>query len=359
MLKRLYVLVSFFILSSAPLNLHAKEPAPNPTGIDHPNPLKDGSNYSSRDVFEKIKGSIVGIQAIQKRNDLGSQVIRDMDMREFFNRFYPDSSALLEGDCLSGVAVDAGGLVLTLLEPVKEAEKIFVIFPDGRKEEAVIKGEDERLNLVLLKVDSKLSSIAAVSKNGAQIGDSVIAAGSPFGLSDFGNFVTAGIVSAVNQKLPQSDYFCLLQTDAKISPLNNGGPLVNDRGELIGINLYVKEQTPLYYCVFVNSGVIESLKKHRNLQYGWIGMRVQEDFKGNLRTLTVVDIENNGPAYEAGFLERDIIKSFNGEMPRGVKDLSGMVAMAEVGSRASIDIIRNDKEINLYVNIEPKPKVVK
>lgn len=344
MLRRLCVLVSFFILSSAPLNLYAKEPA---------------ANFSSRDVFEKIKGSIVGIQAIQKRNDLGSQVIRDMDTREFFNRFYPDSSALLEGDCLSGVAVDAGGFVLTLLEPVKEAEKIFVIFPDGRKEEAIIKGEDERLNLALLKVDSKLSSIAAPSKSGAQVGDAVIAAGNPFGLLDFGNFVTAGIVSAVNQKLPQSDYFCLLQTDAKISPLNNGGPLVNDRGELIGINLYVKDETPLYYCVFVNSGVIESLKKHRNLQYGWIGMRVQEDFKGNLKTLTVVDIVKDGPAYEAGFMERDIIKSFNGEVPHSVKDLYGMVAMSEVGSRASIEIIRNDKEINLYVNIEAKPRFKK
>lgn len=324
-------------------------------------PLRSGadqlnSRHSFSGTFNKIKNSIVGIQAIQKRNDLGSQTLKNTDVREFFNRFYPESNALLEGDCLSGVAIDKEGLILTLLEPVRDAEEIFVIFPDGRKVEAALKGQDERLNLALLKVDSRLNDIIDIAKKDAEIGESVLAIGNPFGISDFSYFATSGILSAVNQRIPQRDYLNIIQTDAVINPLNNGGPLVNNKGEIIGINLYVKDPGPLYYAISVNSNAIDSIKKYRKLQYGWIGMRVQEEFKEGTNNLMVVDVVKNGPADKAGFLEKDIIKSFNGKKPKGVSDLARIVATSEVRSRASVVVIRNDKEINLYVNIEAKPE---
>ncbi len=354
------------------------------------------SKRSPDNVFDKIRKSIVGIRTIQKKNDLGSQALKDMDTREFFNKFYPEAGGLLEGDCLSGVAIDKEGWILTILEPVRDAEEIFIISPDGRKEEAVLKGEDERLNLALLKVDSRLNNTIDISKKDAEIGENVLAAGNPFGVSEFSHFVTSGILSSINQKIPERDYLNIIQTDAVVNPLNNGGPLVNKKGEIVGINLYVKNAGPLYYAISVNSNAIDSIKKYKKLQYGWVGMRVQEEFtplekvssrvagkniiaeggsaspleysikdnsltglKGETGSLIVVDIVKNGPADKAGFMEKDIIKSFNGKKPRGVSDLARIVATSEVGSRASVSVIRDNKEINLYVNIEPKPKLKK
>ncbi len=310
--------------------------------------------YNPHSSFSKASDSIVGIQAIHKRKSFGSSKVKDVSIRAFFNEQYPDLAGFIEGDCFSGVVVDEDGVVLTTLNLLDGADKIFVMLSAGTKKEADLLHKDERLNLALLKVDSRFDSVVNIA-NGVNIGEVVIAIGNPFGDSEFGALATSGIISGLNQRIPDKNYLNLIKTDAMINPFNNGGALLNSNSELVGINLYTEDAKGLYYALSVNSETIDRLKSRRHHKYGWIGMRVREEFRKREKEIIVVDVIDNGPADEAGFKQDDILRLYNGKAVESVVDLSKMVAMSEVGSRVSVNVLRDKKEINLYLNIEAKP----
>ena len=271
----------------------------------------------------------------------------------------------------SGVIVSAEGYIITNNHVVEKSDEIKVTLLDRRTFKGSIVGADPKTDIAIIKIDAKdLPTLTLGDSDKLQVGEFVLAIGSPYGLS---HTVTMGIISAVGRaNVGIADYEDFIQTDAAINPGNSGGPLVNIKGELIGINTAIFSRTGGYqgigFAVPSNMVrlVMDQLIHSGKVTRGWIGVTIQEltpelaqkfglkKTKGAL----VSDVAKNSPAGRAGIIRGDIILEFNGREVRDVSSLRNMVAQSKTGSEIAMKILRSGKEFTIRVVIIELPKEV-
>jgi serine protease Do len=268
----------------------------------------------------------------------------------------------------SGFIIDPQGYVVTNNHVVAGADKVTVIFQDDTRHPAEVIGRDTKTDLALLKIktDKPLPYVAWGDSNASQVGDWVLAVGNPFGL---GGTVSSGIISARGRDIHSGPYDDFLQLDAAINRGNSGGPTFNLAGQVIGINtaIYSPNGGSVGIGFAIPSSlakpVIEQLKEHRKVLRGWLGVQIQEVTPEIARSLglphaegaLVADVTGDGPAAKAGFVQGDVIVSFDGHKIRHVRDLPIIVAETTVGEKADVKIWRKNGPMTLNPTIVEMP----
>ena len=284
---------------------------------------------------------------------------------EFFGRFFeePRQQKEMKKQSLgSGFLISSDGYILTNYHVVANADEISVKLSDGREFKAVVKGSDEKLDLALVKIESKTPLTAARlgDSDAIEIGEWVLAIGNPFGLAET---VTAGIVSAKGRVIGSGPYDDFIQTDASINPGNSGGPLFNASGEVIGINsAIISGGQGIGFAIPVNmaKAIIEQLKADGKVTRGWLGVMIQP-VTANLaksfgladeRGALISEVVAGSPAEKAGLQPGDIILTFAGKKIQEMNDLPRLVAATSVSKKVKVTYLREGKEEQATVVID-------
>ncbi len=272
----------------------------------------------------------------------------------------------------SGFIVDKNGYIITNNHVVDGVDKIKVkIHGDDTEYRAKLIGVDQETDLAVIKIDAKRPLVPVVIANSesVQVGDWAVAIGSPFGLEAS---VTAGIVSATGRDINAAQFQRFIQTDAAINPGNSGGPLLNLRGEVIGVNTMIATQSggyqgigfalPMNMAVKVYNDVIRNGRVTR----GSIGIQWQKGQKAeNLRGLGVSsgvlinDVHKGGPAEKAGIKEEDIIVALNGKAVLDGDDLVSRIAETPIGTVAKVTVDRAGKKMDFNITVADRMEVFK
>lgn len=277
----------------------------------------------------------------------------------------------------SGVLIDKEGYILTNEHVVSDADKITVTLSDGREFKAEIKGTDKRSDLAVIKVSGTNFPAAPLGDSDKlRIGQWVVAIGNPFGfaLQNPEPTVTSGVVSALHRSLGRvagdRDYGDLIQTDAAINPGNSGGPLVNLKGEIIGINVAIFSTSGGYqgigFAVPSNSAkrIVSQLIEGKKITYGWLGVTVQNlDEKlmnyfglSEKKGVLVSQVMAGSPAKKAGIKEGDLILKFNAVETNNVTTLLKAVGDSEAGKKVKAALMRDKKPLTLEVEVGARPE---
>ena len=284
---------------------------------------------------------------------------------DFFGQFFGDvpDRAMKQQSLGSGFIIDKDGYIITNNHVVSGADEIKVKLAEGTEYTAKVVGRDSKTDLALIKISSifkDLPTLALGDSDSMQVGDWVLAIGNPFGLE---HTVTQGIISASGRAIGSGPYDNFLQTDAPINPGNSGGPLVNLKGEVIGINTaIVAAGQGIGFAIPSNSAkaVIAQLREKGKVVRGWIGVSIQsvtpelapsfglEKPVGAL----VADVVQDSPAEKCGIKQGDIIIFFDGKAVKTSSDLPWIVADTPVGKIADVKVMRQGKEVDLKVKVE-------
>jgi serine protease Do len=252
---------------------------------------------------------------------------------------------------------------------VEGASQITVTLSDRREFSAKVIGADPKTDLAVIKIEAKdLTALKWADYDELQVGDVVLAVGSPFGLS---STVTLGIISALGRgNVGIADYEDFIQTDAAINPGNSGGALVNLQGKLIGINTAIFSRTGgsegIGFAIpsSIALDIVESLTKTGKVVRGWMGVAIQEitpalakSFKlpEQRKGVLISDVNENGPSFAAGMKRGDVVVAFNGKEVQSVSQLRNLVARTTVGKEADIKILRDGKEQSLKIKVAERP----
>lgn len=269
----------------------------------------------------------------------------------------------------SGVILDANGFIVTNNHVVEGATQITVTLSDRREFSAKVVGVDPKTDLAVVKIDAKdLPSLKWAEYEKLQVGDLVLAVGSPFGLS---STVTLGIISALGRgNVGIADYEDFIQTDAAINPGNSGGALINMNGDLIGINTAIFSRTGgsegIGFAIpsSIALDIVDSLQKTGKVVRGWMGVAIQEitpalakSFKlpEQRKGVLISDVNENGPSHAAGIKRGDVVVAFNGKEVQTVSQLRNLVARTVVGKDAQVKVVREGKEQVIAVKVAERP----
>jgi len=290
---------------------------------------------------------------------------QDDPMQDFLKRFFGDRmpKKFKQKGLGSGFIIDKEGYILTNNHVVEGTDKITVTLNNEKEYDAKIIGRDPKTDIALIKIDADLDvePLKFGDSEEIEVGDWVVAIGSPFGL---GHTVTAGIISAKYRKIGMGAYDDFLQTDASINPGNSGGPLLSTDGKVIGINSAIFSQTGgsvgIGFAIPINmvKDLLPQLKKGKVIR-GWLGVMIQEitpELKDSLGLKSeagalVSDVTEDSPAEKAGIKRGDVIISFDGKDIKEMSDLPYMVAVTPVDSNVKVKVIRDGKEKTLQVKI--------
>jgi serine protease Do len=362
--------------------------APGATPLVIPNPVELSNTFSQ--IAKQVEPSVVNIsttynpkpgRARNGRRAAPAPDDEDQDgsgndgMNEFLYRFFgnpgqgggdmPQRKGYALG---SGVVVDRAGYILTNNHVIEKADRIQVRFPNDPVDyDAKVIGADAATDLAVIRVDGKKNPAPAKIGNSdaVQVGDWAIAIRSPFG---FQATVTAGIISAKEREVdPSMQFQHFLQTDAAINPGNSGGPLLNIRGEVIGINTAIASRSGGYqgvgFALPMNMAaeVYNSIIKTGRMTRGSIGISFTPSDSDQARALLksfgaaegvfVQTVAPGGPSDKAGIQEGDIITGINGKPVRNGGDLVSTVTATPVGSAVDVSVLRNGKRQNLKVTV--------
>jgi Do/DeqQ family serine protease len=276
-------------------------------------------------------------------------------------RHHPRGRQTLLG---SGFIVSSDGLIMTNNHVVKDMKEIKVTLPGNKEYKAKLIGADPESDVALIKIDAKnLPTITWGDSSKLQVGEIVVAVGNPFGLS---GTVTKGIVSATGRtNVGIEGYEDFIQTDAPINPGNSGGPLVNIKGDVIGINTAIATQSGGYmgvgFAIPSNSArmVMDQLLKHGKVERGLMGVNIQDVTQALAKSFgrpdtngaLVSQVVRSGPAEKAGIKPGDIILDFNGTSVRGASQLKNIVGQTRPGSPAKVTVWRDKKTVTLSLTL--------
>ncbi len=268
----------------------------------------------------------------------------------------------------SGVIVSKEGHILTNNHVVADVDEVRVQLSSGKEVPAKVIGTDPQSDIAVLKIDGEnVTPLPLADSDQVKVGQRVIAVGNPFGLEET---VTQGIVSAKGRRAMQDSANEFFQTDAAINPGNSGGPLVNLRGEIIGINNAIGGQTGNWAGIgfAIPSNVarrtMDSILKTGHVVRGYLGVVIQpltpdlaqqfgvKDARGAL----VAEVTPDSPAEKAGIKSGDVIVKFNGKNVRDVQDLRARVGEIGIGEKADVTVKRGDMESTLTAKIEEQPE---
>ena len=270
----------------------------------------------------------------------------------------------------SGVIIDPSGYIVTNNHVVENATQITVTLSDKREFPGKLVGADPKTDLAVVKIEvNNLPALKWAQTERLQVGDLVLAIGSPFGLS---STVTFGIISALGRgNVGIADYEDFIQTDAAINPGNSGGALVNMNGELIGINTAIFSRTGgsegIGFAIpsSIAVDIVGSLTKTGKVVRGWMGIAIQEVTPSLAKSfklpeqkrggVLVSDVNDDGPSAVAGLKRGDVIIAFDEREVVNVSQLRNLVARAIVGHVAKIKVLRDGKEQVLSVKVAERP----
>jgi serine protease DegQ len=333
----------------------------NPTAVVGP------KIESLADAAKKAMPSVVNVytskEVRQRRPMLDDPILR---------RFFPglNEDQIRRATSLgSGVIVSTEGYVLTNNHVIEDADDIQLVLSDGRRLHARVRGSDPESDLAVLKADgTNLPAITFGKLDSVQVGDTVLAIGSPFG---FGNSVTHGIVSALGRNhLGINRFEDFIQTDAAVNPGNSGGALVDTGGNLIGINSAIFSQSGgsqgIGFAIPVSLArtVLEQIIRDGEVTRGWLGIEPQE-LTPELATAFAINDANgvlirsvmkSGPADRAGMLARDVVQEIDGKPTHDVASLLSQIAALTPGSQAKLRVLREKKPVDLEVTVGKRPK---
>jgi len=269
----------------------------------------------------------------------------------------------------SGVIVSPEGYILTNNHVVEGAKEIKVALTDGREFDATVVGADPSSDIAVIKIEAEGLPVAPLgNSDDLQVGDWVVALGSPFGLE---NTVTAGIVSATGRtNMRLADYEDYIQTDAAINPGNSGGALVNLAGQVVGINTAIASRTGGYmgvgFAIPVNQArdVMDQLIDTGKVTRGWLGVSIQ-DVTPELRETLGLDENANGalvgevmsdtPAGQAGIKVGDVIVGMDGQAVSDANELRNRVAVTRPGKQVHLALLRDGGERTVTVTVGERP----
>ena len=329
------------------------------------------------DLVEQVGPSVVNIRTSEKVKAAASGGV-DEQMLEFFRRFgipvppnlprtpRPDRGQAQPDDDQpkglgSGFILTSDGFVMTNAHVVEGADEVIVTLTDKREFKAKIIGTDKRSDVAVLKIEAAgLSAVKIGDTNRLKVGEWVMAIGSPFGLE---NTVTAGIVSA--KQRDTGDYLPFIQTDVAINPGNSGGPLINMRGEVVGINSQIYSRSGgfqgISFAIPIDEAarVSDQLRASGRVTRGRIGVQIDQVSKevaesiglGKPQGALVRGVESGAPAEKAGIEAGDIITKFEGRTIEKSSDLPRMVGNVKPGTKAVVTVFRRGVSKDLTVTI--------
>ena len=288
---------------------------------------------------------------------------RENQFDDFFEKFFGENMPrdFKQPSMGSGFIIDAKGYVVTNNHVIEDADQIKVKLDDDTEFDAEVVGRDPNTDLALLKIESKkdLPVLPMGDSDELKIGQWVVAIGSPFGLE---RTVTAGIVSAKGRVIGSGPYDDFIQTDASINPGNSGGPLLNMKGEVVGINTaIIASGSGIGFAIPVNlaEGIIAQLKSAGEVTRGWLGVAIQDlttemaEYYGlkDRKGVLVADVFEGDPADKAGIQAKDIILAVNGKKIETSRQLTAMIAGLKVGETAKVEVFRNGKSKTFAVKL--------
>ena len=290
---------------------------------------------------------------------------------DFFKRFFGDEphGGFQQRSLGSGFIISADGYIATNTHVVNHADRVTVRLANKREYDAKIIGVDEKTDVALIKISAGNESLSPVEFGDSQaldVGDWVMAIGSPFGLEQT---VTVGIVSAKGRVIGAGPYDDFIQTDASINPGNSGGPLVDTHGRVIGINTAIASGSGgnegIGFAIPVNMArhVLDQLRAHGKVERGWLGVGVQDVTPDLAQSFglespmgaLVADVTSGGPADKAGIERGDIILEFDGKEISESHQLPAMVANARVGEKVTVKVLRKNERKTLTIAIGKQP----
>jgi len=346
--RRRFGVALLFVVGALPATVVRAAPAPD----------------SFAPVAKAVKPAVVNI--------FSSRLVRTQDPREeFFRRFFGEGlpeRMQRQQNLGSGFLVSSDGYIATNAHVVEDAEQIHVKLSNRDEYDAKLIGIDPRTDVALIKIKPRedLPTVQLGDSDQLEVGDWVIAIGNPFGLAAT---VTAGIVSAKGRVIGAGPYDDFIQTDASINPGNSGGPLLNIRGEVVGINSAIFSRSGgnigIGFAIPVNLArhVIDELRQKGKVARGWLGVTVQDLTPAlaqsfgldHPRGALVVEVTPDGPGDHAGLMRGDVIVEYNGLVIEDSHQVPALVAESKVGDVAKVTILRNGKQQTLNMIIADQP----
>src|SRR5437667_1524920 len=324
-------------------------------------------NRERRALVSSVLPSIVAVKTSKK---IGIRREYGLDPFEFFfgnqqRRFRnPRDEALVQNSLGSGVIVTNEGHIITNNHVVDQVDEIEVQLSDGRTEKARLIGADDQVDLAVLKIDNPgVKPLKLADSGTVQAGDFVLAIGNPFG---FDETVTDGIVSSKGRPNRADVFGDLIQTNAAINPGNSGGPLINLRGEVVGINTAIISRSGgsqgIGFAIPSNTvrTALESLLKKGRIIRGYLGiqMRVPQTGQPALspgEAVVVDEIVPGSPADESHLQKGDVIKKFDGHEVKSFNDLRNLVSQGDLNKKVELEIVRAGKTIAVATQIKEQP----
>ena len=346
-------------------------------------------NNGFADLVQAVKPAVVNISTTGRapspgnRPELHGQMPHGQmphgqtpQFEEFFRRFFGEPPEGLRRDRKvrpherktiavgSGFIIDPDGLVVTNYHVIENADEIEVVFDDGTRRPATLKGHDKKTDLALLEItaDKPLPFVKFGDSDAARVGDWVIAIGNPFGL---GGTTTSGIISARGRDIQAGPLDDFIQIDAPINRGNSGGPLFNTKGEVIGVNSAIYSpnggSVGIGFAIPASmvSNVIAQLRDNGVVQRGFLGVHIQAVSEEIAESLglkkpagaLVTRVAADSPAEKAGIQAGDVILTYDGKKVSKMRDLPKLVALTENETKVDIVIWRNDRRKTLRVAI--------
>ncbi len=363
---------------------HSGAAAPDATPLVLPKAVQIGNEFTK--LANMLEPSVVNITADytpklqdgKNRKQSQGDDDGDDDSSDLFKRFFGgpggggDSSPQSQRREQSGTGfvVDKNGYIITNNHVVDGVDRIKVkLHGDETEYKARLIGTDRETDLAVIKIDSKraLAPVIIANSDGVQVGDWAVAIGSPFGLEAS---VTAGIVSATDRTSIGQQFQRFIQTDAAINPGNSGGPLLNIKGEVIGVNTMIATQSggsqgigfalPINTVVRVYNDIIRDGRVTRgSIGISWAPGTKLETLRalGEDHGVIVGEVKKGGPADKAGVKADDIILAINGQPVKNGDELVARVADIAVGSPISITVDRDSKKMEMKLTIQDRAKV--
>ncbi len=338
-------------------------------------------------LVQNVQKAVVHIK-VEKivRGSDGRSFNNPMDLYndEFFRRFFPElnppknnqqreqpNREFRQRGMGSGSIIDDEGYILTNHHVVGLADRIIVVMYDGEEKDAKIVGTDPESDIAVIKIEGEgLPVLPMGDSETILVGEDVIAVGNPFGLIQT---VTYGIVSAKGRSnVGINEYENFIQTDAAINPGNSGGPLVNLRGEIVGVNSAIFSQSGGYqgigFAVPINmaSKIMKDLIDKGSVSRGWLGVGIQDvsqdlvkAFKlKNTKGCLITAVMENTPAQRGGMLKGDVVVSINDKLIQNSNHLRNEIANAGAFTEIDLELIREGKSVKIKLKLDERPQKV-
>jgi serine protease Do len=325
----------------------------------------DALNRERRALVSSVVPSVVAVKtskkiAIQRQNELDPFGFFFRRPRTFRN---PNEEALVQNSLGSGVIVTNEGHIITNNHVVDQVDEIEVQLSDGRSKKARLVGADSQVDLAVLKIDDPgVKPLKLADSDTVQAGDFVLAIGNPFG---FEETVTDGIISSKGRPNRADVFGDLLQTNAAINPGNSGGPLINLRGEVVGINAAIISRSGgsqgIGFAIPSNTvrTALESLLKQGRIIRGYLGIltRALQSGQGNGETegAIVDEVVPGSPAAEAQLQKGDVIRKFDGRDVKSFPELRNLVSQVELNKKVELEILRDGQSMKVTAQIREQP----